>query len=560
MNRFVMVVSLIAFWAVAAAGAQTRPPQAGGNRVVSGVVLSSASGQPLAQADVMLRESDDLKPVAESTTDGDGRFELTGVPDGRFRLSASHRGYVTSAYQEHEGGIATAIVTGDGLDTSNLQLTLPADCAIYGKVTEDSGDPVPQARVTLYALDPGTGRMRRTNSAQADAMGQFDLPHLAPGNYYVCASGIPWYAGPRMGAMPGVHIPEALDMAYRTACNPDGTDPASAEPITVNPGDNLPIDLLLHPVPAVHISVQIPNGCGGRGSIYPQLRDEIFGIRDFVQYGFGMTCGGNPRDGNTTATAYSFGIAPGQYEIELNSFANGESQTSTRTKIVDAASGELTLDSSSFAAIPSLSGTVAVAGGSSLPIVISLEPAAGQADDDRLSARVEPDGSFHMNDVAPGKYEVTLAGREGALAVDHITAQGATGRGRIVELGSAAATLAITAIPADASVSGSVESAGKPASGVFLLLVPASAGAGRSAWRSDQSDSDGSFEFRHVAPGNYFLVAIEQGWNLSWRRPGVINPYLEKGVPVAITSSSARIVLKSPIEAQPERSSSPSTP
>jgi hypothetical protein len=551
-----LLIALLAFWPVAVC-AQSAPVPRSGSRVISGFVISGASGQPVAGADVVLRESGDLKIAAATSTDGDGRFEFTGIPDGRYRLTASRRGFVDSAYQEHEGGIATAIVTGEGLDTTNLRLALAPIAAIYGNVTEDSGDPVPQARITLYAPDSGTGRMRRAGAAMAGAMGHFDVPHVAPGSYYLCVSGTPWYAGPAPGTVSNASPPAALDMAYRTACYPDGVDPTAAELITVKPGDRIPLDLILHPVAAVHISLQLSSACGGRNA-FPQLREEIFGISEFVQAAFAMSCNGGAQDSNATVTAYSYGIAPGQYKIELNTLEDGGPQNPMRATTVDASPGELKLDPASFATVPSLSGTVAVAGGNSLPTTISLVPAAEQAENDRVSARIGADGAFHLNGVPAGKYEVVLVGsREGALAVDRITAQGATTDGRTIEVGSAAATLSITARPANAAVSGNVESGGKPAAGVFLLLVPASSGAGRDAWRANQSDSDGSFEFRHVAPGDYILVAIQQGWTLAWARSGVIEPYLERGVPVTITPSSARIVLKSPLEAQPQSAATP---
>ena len=551
-SKHVLAVALFAFWFVVAAGAQSTSVQRG-SRVISGVVLSGASGQPLAKADVNIRDTQSQKLVAATTTGDDGGFAFDGLSDGRYVLTASHRGYLTSAYQEHDGGISTAIVTGEGLDTTNLRLTLQSDAAIYGTVTEDSGDPVPRARINLYARNRGTGRMRRAKAVTADAMGNFDLPHLAPGAYYLCASGMPWYAGSEPGTSPpGARIPAALDMAYRTACYPDGADPSAAEQIVVNPGDSLPLDLLLHPLPAVHISIQIPNACGGHGNTFPQLHEETFGIPEMLPAGFMIDCSRSPQDGGSTGTAYSFGMAPGQYEVELNSARQGGSQGSVHATTIDASSGELALDSSSFAAVPSLSGTVTVASGNT-PTGIFLQPVGGQADGDQLYALVSPDGSFHFNSAPAGKYEVELAGdRDGRLVVDRIAAQGATAQGRTIEIGNTAAKLSITTVLANASVLGKVRSGSKPAGDIFLLMVPASAAAGRDAWRSNQSDSDGSFEFRNVAPGHYILVAIEEGWNLNWEGPGVIDPYLERGVSVSIKSSSARIVLETPLEAQPQ--------
>src|SRR5208282_3601507 len=137
-------------------------------------------------AGVTLSDVKDGKETAETATDAEGRFAFAHVPDGRFALRAAHRGFVPAAFEEH-GGFSTAIVTGAGLDATGLNFTLEPQAAIYGTVTEDSGDPVPQARVSLFRKVGGTGRIVRANMAVADAMGRFELPHLGAGEYYLCA-------------------------------------------------------------------------------------------------------------------------------------------------------------------------------------------------------------------------------------------------------------------------------------------------------------------------------------------------------------------------------------
>jgi Carboxypeptidase regulatory-like domain len=534
--------------------AQSPPPAPAGNRVISGNVIGGASGQPLAQAEVTLQIAGGGKLVAETITAPDGHFLFAQLPDGRYRLSASHRGYVSSAYQEHDFA-ATAIVTGPGLDTTGLQLTLPPDAAIYGTVTEDSGDPVPQARISLFApaRRGATGRITRAGSAIADAMGNFDLPHLAPGLYYLCASGNPWYAAPQ-GIfdihLPSSQAPSPLDLAYRTACYPDGTDPAGAAPLTVNPGDRLPINLVLHPVPAVHLTFQVPAPGSGRGFVAPQLRQNLFGIPEFVQSGFSVGYNTDPQDPNATMTM-QVSVAPGQYELQLTSAgASGDTEHYTT---IDASSGSVSLDASSLSALSAVSGKVVLPGGGSPPagLVIVLLP--DQGDTYSQSAQIASDGSFHLDGVRPGTYEVLFAGTgSDSLAVTGLSAKGAFAQGRILQVGSAPITLTALAAPANASIYGFTQIAGKPAPGVFVLLVPADPYAGRHAWLPNQSDSDGSFYFPHVPPGAYSLVAIQQGWTLDWAHPEVIARYFGKAVNLTVTPTSTQINLKTPLEAQPK--------
>ena len=86
------------------------------------------------------------------------------------------------------------------------------------------------------------------------------------------------------------------------------------------------------------------------------------------------------------------------------------------------------------------------------------------------------------------------------------------------------------------------QKAGKGLAGVMIVLVPQNPGAHGDLFRRDQTDSDGSFSLQQVAPGSYTVVAIEDGWELDWARPEVIERYLPKGIAVTVTESSGKLV------------------
>jgi hypothetical protein len=92
---------------------------------------------------------------------------------------------------------------------------------------------------------------------------------------------------------------------------------------------------------------------------------------------------------------------------------------------------------------------------------------------------------------------------------------------------------------------------GKGVAGVMVVLVPRDPVAMLYQFRRDQTDSDGSFSLREVAPGSYTVVAIEDGWKLEWARPEVIDRYLAGGVAVTVTNQSAkRLQLSVPVAVQ----------
>jgi hypothetical protein len=75
---------------------------------------------------------------------------------------------------------------------------------------------------------------------------------------------------------------------------------------------------------------------------------------------------------------------------------------------------------------------------------------------------------------------------------------------------------------------------GKAAPGILVALIPKQPGKTASLARRDQSDSDGSFGLLNVAPGDYTVVAIADGWDLDWSDPAVIGRYLPGGIAVTV--------------------------
>jgi hypothetical protein len=539
-SRFLVVVF---FFSLGAAAAQTQP----GNRVISGFVTGKDS-QPLAGATVTLSETAHPRPSAETTTDAQGRFNFTGLPDGRFELVAARRGYVRSAYDNH-GGVSTAIVTGENLDTTGLVLSLAPLASIFGTVTEDSGDPVPNAQVHLFRDDPMRHNAKqRANSANADEMGNFQISPLTPGTYYLCATGVPWYRPSRPGSDPTADQPRSpLDVAYPPGCYSDTADPAAAQPISVNAGGHIEVNLTLHAVPAIRVSFQVPKPEPNQGIQMPQLSQDIFGTKEFVQGG-PMTWG-NPNDSaaGDTMTVTLSGLAPGQYEVQFPEI--GPNSPSARFGAIQVSSSDLTVGMSMFQSAPPISGKVLMEVSGQPPEASSISLVG----DDVVpvsTTQIQPDGTFHINSTPPGDYDIRVNGSRGLLAVSQLKINGVAKRGSTLHLGSDPIELTITATAPIASVSGSVVRNGKPTSGVFVLFVPEDIHAGIAGWIVNQSDSDGTFVSDRVPPGRYTAVAIDQGWNLDWRRPEVISPYLAHGVAITIPPGSRSAALKSPLEAQ----------
>lgn len=536
---------------------QPAAPVSSGTHEIAGVVLSTRTGLPVRDAEVNLTRSKDGMLVAQTATDAEGRFSIPQLSNGKYSLQAAHRGYITAAYDEHENG-STAIVTGEGLVSTGIRFMLAPQAVIFGVVSDDSGDPVPGASIALYRqnVSAGAGKAIRAGGAGSDELGNYEIAHLPPGNYLMSVVATPWYAAhaptrndalDRTAAGGANSQPRSpLDVAYPVTYYPDVADSAFAVPIAVNAGERVQINVSLHPVPAIHAVIHVPSH-GPDGQFMPQVSRNVFGFSDTVQANISIAAqGGSP--GSVAAFEIS-GIAPGSYDLELTG-PNGESNRATTVDL----NSDQALDISSAPSLAGVSGKIVMAGGENLPssLFVALTPQQGQ---DLTYAPIEPDGGFHIRSLRTGTYEFAVfAIRTFAytMTTTRITVNGAALKGHLLTLGSEPVTLTAALTESTATVNGYATLDGKPTPGIFLELVPRNPSAGRAAMGVNQSDSDGSFNFLHVLPGEYTLVAIQEGWTLDWTDPGAMTPYLAKGLKVVVPPHSQDIDLKEPVEVQPK--------
>jgi len=115
-------------------------------------------------------------------TSENGHFEFGSLKPGKFSLQGAKRGFIHAAYEQHEQ-FSTAIVTGAGFDTGNLVLRLTPLALLGGKVIDESGDPVRNARVMLYVEDhqAGMNRITRAGNGLSDDQVPTSLQLWLPG-------------------------------------------------------------------------------------------------------------------------------------------------------------------------------------------------------------------------------------------------------------------------------------------------------------------------------------------------------------------------------------------
>lgn len=225
-----MRIWLLMFVASFGAAAQSIPPRdapgarGAGTAIVRGRVIAAATNEPLHRVRVTLVGSAASTPPS-AYTDTRGEFEITGVPAGTYRVSASRAGYLTVQYGQRrprEAGRTLEVRDGDVVE--RLDIALHRGGVLAGWIADDLGDPYPFVRVD--AVEYMYLRGRRVPAPVAwtttDDRGEFRLGGLAPGTYVLRASSVETWSsddGATAHAYARTYFPgvAALDQAQRVS-------------------------------------------------------------------------------------------------------------------------------------------------------------------------------------------------------------------------------------------------------------------------------------------------------------------------------------------------------
>jgi hypothetical protein len=510
---------------------------------IAGTVVSTVGGGVLARARVTIRDARNLKDVQSVLTGDDGRFEFH-VRRGKYALQGAKRGFLTSDYDQHEQ-YSSAIVTGAGLDTESVVLKLAPSAVLSGKILDESGEPVRGAEVSLWREDHSTGvsRIARYRRDVADDQGAYEFTPLDGGTYFLSASATPWYAvhppstAPEGGVLIPAVVDRGLDVVYPTTYYAGATESEDATPIPIRGGDRLELDLHLVPVPALHVIFRSQPSAENM-PLMPMLQKRIFDGFD------------RPRSQENVQMIspgiFELTTAPGKYAVHLS----GPGQNSQINE-VDISQDHQEVDTSSGEAGSNVNASVHIQGEDAIPRELFL----GLHDEQRRGAnfqQVSSQGEVAFGNVAPGTYELVAGSSNDSYSVVRITSDGHETSGHTLKVPAGSAlTVSLTLAAGTGRVEGIAKRAGKAVAGAMVVLIPKHPEANRDLFRRDQSDLDGSFLLQNVIPGTYTVIAIAEGWDLDWSRPGVISKYASHGQTIVVPSQGRHsIQLPESVEVQ----------
>jgi len=519
----------------------SRKPQ--GSYRILGTVVNSKTSQPLSRVQVAVTDTKNPQNTQTMVTSEDGRFQFQ-VGAGKYSLQGSKRGFLTFAYEQHEN-FWTGIVTGAGLDTESLVLRLPPTAMISGKVTDEIGEPVRGATITVFRENHGAGvsRVEATANVATDDLGTYEVDSLGLGTYFVTATAQPWYAEHPVTSQASAGmaslIDRDLDVAYPSSYYKEAAEADDATPIPLRPADQVEVDFHLNPVPALRLTLHATANPAGA---VPVLRKPGF---DGV---------GIPVDGRAEQTApgvYEMvGLAPGKYTLQTNNPSNGTIQGSTE---IDLANDGQDLDLSAAGPAATVKMTVQLRGATELPprLFVGLRDEKGSVGG---LSQLNDKGEVVFSGVMPGTYQVVAGSSRKNYSVARVASEENVNSGHTLSV-AAGASLQVTAVLVGGvtTVEGVAQRSGKPASAAMVVLVPDDPEANLELFRRDQSDLDGTFALAQVVPGTYTVLAIENGWDLDWAKPAVIESYRQHGQKIVIRENAkGPMHLPAPVEVQPK--------
>lgn len=511
-----------------------------GSYLVEGVVVDGKSGTAIPHVRVTLASSRHREQKTDLMTGEDGRFSFPVSQEGKYTLQISRPGYPPQLYKQAGfAALSSAIVVRDDQDTRHIVFEAWRGGAITGLVKDEDGEPVAYALVDAFRsrITGGERKLIAQGEMRADSRGEFRFRNLQRGNYYVCAMGRPWFADsvmqverfegrrrvlrlgkPQQSAAQGevLDVPPAPEpepipfspdpnlrgTAFRTTFYPNAPVVEQAATVRVEPGGETEVAIVLPFAKAVTVKGSISGAVdmsAGLISLTKKVQDRhVLFLREWS---------------NQEGTFEFRNVPAGSYEILASSQASGGAASwSMRQEVeVGAADVEVQLQPE---AMGSFSGRMIVdeeTPDAAAPRYVTLHNERGTA----VSAEVDADGQFSLKRLAAGRYEVT------SISQDYLPAylEGPSGERLPLtfDLGAGAAVRFNLAVAHAASeIEGTVEHAGTPYIGAYVLLMPKNP-AQRWSYRNDQTDSDGSYSLKAIPAGEYYAIALSSGEEVAYR-------------------------------------------
>ena len=524
----------------------------GSRAAIEGIVTKEPGSEPVKKALVELIAENQAEGGDYTAVSGpDGGFRIEGILPGRYHLFAERTGLLeVDKHRVRADGRVLTLSAGQEL--KDLQIRLQAAAVVRGRVTDEDGDPLANAQVSVLrqTFVSGRSKLEQAGGERTNDLGEYRVAGLAAGNYYVSVSPPPDFrslieaAGVATNAESRAANDKPAPTSYQTTYYPGTADRSQAAPVELHAGDEFPVNFSLTPSPSLSIRGSVVN-LPPRASAAIMLQSRDFSL---VLNGAEM----HP-DGSFVIRD----VAPGAYTI-LATVENAPVPMMARQalQIVSNSVEDLRLAPQPGGWIHGRMRLESKNGGRFDPSQIFLQLRSSEGDDEALSgfsmgdgfshlAHVGADGSFEWKSVPPGNYYVQLAGDGGANG-DLFLKSAMAGSRDVSEAGisvsGGAVALDLVASGSGGVVEGvAVDAKGEPVPNAVIVAVPEPRLRGRvEHYRKTVSDQSGRFTLHAIVPGEYTLLAWESVDGEAYYNPEFLKNYESQGSALKVGESDRK--------------------
>jgi hypothetical protein len=514
---------------------------------VEGRVTNSETGDGIGGATIRLvpvgrRGSSGSDRTATSRSDG--TFTLDGIAPGNYFVMATQSSFMPAAEGQPQ---RTYIQVETGQTVGNVALQLSPVGRIRGKVVDDEGHPVSGARVQAFTTYSARGKtqLRRVSESSTDQQGKYTLKTQGPGKYYLLAE--PDDEDDQDEPEQGSATPETARPDLVRTFYPKSLDLEGATALDTSSGqDTADVTIQLLRAAAYHLRGKIegwapatPNA-GRAANRQPSIS---LGPRG----GLSSDGLGKVLQPEADGTFDIPKVLPGSYTLTLigpDDSSSSHPGRGGRTRLLarqDIDVGAADVNGIVLAVVPlmRLSGRVTVEGqenASLQGIRISIVPAGPEAVGGFQMAPVESDGTFAVEDLAPGNYTVRVSGAPSGAYVKAIlyNRQDITTSGVDLTQGGGG-ELQVLLRTGTGEVDGVIPNA-STISATIMILAPETVGQDGSGVLMANMQAAGSFVARDVPPGRYYAFALQR-WSPLWQNADFLRQMQNQGASVDVAEN-----------------------
>ena len=551
-----LIASLIFLTATAfAQSAGNLPARA----TVEGFVTRDPEGAPVKKALIeLIGENQAEAGDYTAMTGPDGTFRIEDVVPGRYHLFAERTGLLdTDKQRGHTEGRLLTITAGQ--EVKDIHIRLQAAAVVRGRVSDEDGDPLANAEVTVFRQTflGGHNRWEQAGAERTNDLGEYRIANLPAGNVYISVNPPPDFRS-LIEAAGAAHEVKSASATYQTMYYPGTPDRSQALPVPLHAGDDFPADFSLTPSPSLSIRGSVVN-LPPRASASIMLQSRDFSLI--------MTGAEMHKDG----TFVFHDVSPGNYTIMAAVEGSAVPMTARQSLQVGSTNVEgLRLSPQPGATIQ---GHLHFESRNQLRfdperifLTLQMVDAAEESETAPVFresfsniAHVAADGSFQWADVPAGNYYVQIVGDSEANGGWYLKSASTGGRDVNdvgITVNGGVANLDLVASANGGVTEGIVvNSKGEPFANAVVVAVPEARMRGRiDHYRKTVSDQTGHFSLRGLRPGDYTIFAWESVEGEAYYNPDFLKTFEGQGTTLHLSDGdhkSMQVQLIPAIQDQP---------